>query len=411
MSGGDRPMLQSGIYLNPADGPPKAFLFVVLDLANDIDRAAARHAIQTVWNTLAELKDGKVRDLTATRPGNRDVMVDTNTFDALLGYGASFFHPERALTPQAKPALLVPLDHDGGPFSALKWGDGVEPRSGEGDLAIQLTGRDAHAVKRAAVEIWKVIVDEHLPLVIRQTFSGFARDDKRSWIGFHDGISNIKPSQRLAAIECAGDPDWNRGGTYLAFLQCQVDLRRWRELSREDQELLVGRDKLTGCALEKTELENDTVVPRAFAGCPAGPTATPLERDLFRDPPETGDPIIEASHIHRANQNRAEPTTPSAHRIFRQGYEYLEEIGPDGPRLGLNFVSLQRDLEHLRQILGLSSWLGEVNFGGSAAPAAGPPPVKLIDLLAGGFYAVPPAARPFPGAALFDAVQPHDDGT
>lgn len=52
--------------------------------------------------------------------------------------------------------------------------------------------------------------------------------------------------------------------------------------------------------------------------------------------------------MHRANQNRAEPTSSATRRIFRQGYEFLVDIRPAGPRLGLNFVSFQRDLEHVR---------------------------------------------------------------
>jgi deferrochelatase/peroxidase EfeB len=257
-------------------------------------------------------------------------------------------------------------------------------------------------VNRAAVEVWKAIVDDDLPLKIRGAYDGFARDDGRSWIGFHDGVSNIRPSQRLAAVECVGDPDWNQGGTYLAFLRCAVDLAAWRRLTREEQEILVGRDKLSGCALEGVSDQDGQLAPRPFPGCPAAADADPQERDKFRDPPESGEPIVEASHIHRANQNRTEPTTHAGHRIFRQGYEYLDGFA-DGPRLGLNFVSFQRDLEHLWQILGLPSWLGGVNFGGRDDRGANePPPIELISLEAGGLYAAPPQAEPFPGAQLFE---------
>lgn len=391
--------LQTGIYL--AERPPKAFLFTVIDIEPGCTGLAAARAIERMWEMLAELRGGTVRDLQATRDGERDAGIETETFDALLGYGASFFAPERGLTEAVRPALLALLGDRGGPFASLRWAPGVAPRSGEGDLCVQLTGNDTHAVSRAAVEIWKLAVDEALPLAIRESHAGFARDDRRSWIGFHDGVSNIRKSQRRAAVECPGDPEWNRGGTYLAFLRCEVDLAGWRTLTREQQEILVGRDKLTGCALEGVDLEGAAPVPRPFPGCPATADATALERDSFDDPPETGDPVVEASHIHRANQNRAEPTTPAAHRIFRQGFEYIEGIGPGGPRLGLNFVSFQRDLEHLRQILGLTGWLGGVNFGGRHEREGWEPkPIELISLRAGGFYAAPPNASPFPGANL-----------
>jgi deferrochelatase/peroxidase EfeB len=382
--------LQAGIYLRPGKLPP-AFLFAVLDFVPGCGRAA--DALGRVWEMLAELRRGVVRE--------EGVTIDPGTFDALLGYGARFFEPGRGLSDAARPESLVPLEHPRGPFASLRWAPGIAPRSGEGDVCLQLTGRDAHAVGRAAVETWKLIADESLPLTVRETYDGFARDDGRSWIGFHDGVSNIRPSKRLDAVRCPGDPGWNRGGTYLAFLRCAVDLVAWRALPREQQEVLVGRDKLSGRALERVEREGDRIFPRAFPPSPAGAGAVPAESEFFLDPPETGDPVVEASHIHRANQNRAEPSTHAGHRIFRQGYEYLDGIGPAGPALGLNFVSFQRDLEHLRQILGLADWLGGVNFGGRHDRDPGEPePPELITLRAGGFYAVPPEGSPFPGAGL-----------
>ena len=64
-------------------------------------------------------------------------------------------------------------------------------------------------------------------------------------------------------------------------------------------------------------------------------------------------------------------------------------------------LSFQRDLEHLRQVLGLAGWLGGANFGGRHDRGPGEPEAfELIALHGGGFYAVPPAAGQFPGADL-----------
>jgi deferrochelatase/peroxidase EfeB len=398
--------LQPGIYLLPEQRPPNAFLFATLDFASNIDSTAARDAVLEITTVLRELQGGSVRDLQPSRPDEAPPRpIDSGTFDFLLGYGASFFDRPagQQLTEDRCPDLLAPLGHHGNPFPNLPWGTDVPDLAGEGDLCLQLTGRDAHAVSRAAIEVWKAIHDQQLRVTVRDTYDGFARDDGRSWLGFHDGVSNIRRSQRHHAVECTGDPDWNRGGTYLAFMRIEVDLAAWRDLTREDQEILIGRDKLTGCALETVDEENGRMLPRPYAGCPAAPEATPQERDFFRDPPESGDSIIEASHIHRANQNRTEPTTAAGHRIFRQGYEYFDGAEDCTPRLGLNFVSFQRDIEHLRQLLGLSSWLGDVNFGGRRDRRPGePPPLELLSLRAGGFYAVPPREDPFPGAKLFE---------
>src|SRR6185436_15347890 len=97
--------------------------------------------------------------------------------------------------------------------------DGAGPagHGGEADLLLQLTGATQHAVARAAVEVAKLIAERALPLRAAGGYDGFLRDDGRSWIGFHDGVSNVEPSQRLAAVTCQGEPEWLRGGTTLAF--------------------------------------------------------------------------------------------------------------------------------------------------------------------------------------------------
>lgn len=190
----------------------------------------------------------------------------------------------------------------------------------------------------------------------------------------------------------------------MAFLRFAVDLVAWRDLSRSQQELIVGRDKLTGRPLigvDRTSSSGALPIPEP------GPGADPSSDAGadFREPPQVSDALIEASHLQRANRNRASPYAPAGQRIFRQGYEFLEGISESGLRLGLNFVSFQADLATLRRVLHLPGWLGDVNFGGPAVPGPGDPPtLSLISLLAGGLYAVPPQALPFPGAQLFGST-------
>jgi len=191
-----------------------------------------------------------MNELRATREGELPGAVPVDTFQALLGFGASLFDPERhepPLTSVERPAHLVPLSRPRLAFPDLQWQDGAG--GGEADILVQLTGISEHAVDRAAVEVAKLITDLKLPLILAGTFDGFRRDDGRSWIGFHDGISNLEPSQRYEAVVCRGDPDWNRGGSYLAFLRIEIALEKWRSLDRETQEVIVGRDKLTGSPL------------------------------------------------------------------------------------------------------------------------------------------------------------------
>jgi deferrochelatase/peroxidase EfeB len=316
----------------------------------------------------------------------------------LVGYGASFFARQRhtpPLTTADRPAYLAPLLAGSSAFATIPWVAGANDSvSGEADLCLQLTGGSASGVARASVELWKLITDRGLPVEISGSHDGFQRDDGRSWIDFHDGLSNIESSQRIAALTAEPDPPWMAGGTYMAFLRLQIDLAGWRKLPREAQETIVGRDKLSGCPLERVERVDGTLLPIPFSGCTPGDAR-------YRDPPQTSDPLVEASHVHRANQNRAQPTTPASQRIFRQGYDFLEAIGPEGPVLGLNFISFQKDLARLQHVLSQTGWLGDVNFGGPTDPVDDELQPIVMRLLLGGLYAVPRRDKPFPGVGLF----------
>lgn len=398
--------IQPGIYFRPREQPPGCWRLLLLNFNRRTKRTAAVAALSMITKLLAGLSSGRVPELEG-QP-KKGVEATRNTFAELTwmwGFGRRLFDEDKhdpSLTRAQRPHFLAYLPVKGDPFPALAW-DKTAERCGEADVALQLAGNVQAAVNRAAVEVWKLIEDETLPLTTVASFDGFGRPDGRGWLEFHDGVSNIESSQRLSALEACGDPKWMEGGTYLAFLRCRVDLRAWRTLDRAAQEILVGRDKLTG-----SPLVGVTRDARGRARPVAAPplAAEPSDRELadYHDPPQTTDSLIEASHVHRANQNRASPRAPAAWRMFRQGYDFLDSIGPDGPQLGLNFVSFQADLEALQHVMHLPGWLADVNFGGPARQRRGDPTApRLITLLAGGLYAVPPRRRPFPGAQLFDA--------
>ena len=395
MSGTRADRIQEGIAFRSGAQPAPCWRLLLLDVAAGARPPEARAALGAVVRMLGGLRAGRVRDLHGEPADGTEATRDTfRSLAALVGYGRSFFDPARhdpPLTGSPRPDFLAYLPPRGDAFPALPWADRGAARA-EADVALQLTGATAAAVNRAAVEVWKLIADAGLPLEAVASFDGFGRPDGRGWLEFHDGVANLESSQRLAAIAAPADPPWIGGGTYMAYLRLRVDLSVWRALERSDQELVVGRDKLTGSPLVAVRRD---AAGRAHpvAGPPLPRRPTGAQRADHADPPQTGDPLLESSHVHRANQNRASPEAPAALRIFRQGYDFLEAIGPDGPELGLNFVSFQSDLQTLQHVLHLPGWLGDSNFGGEAPP--------FISLLAGGLYAVPPRARPFPGAVLF----------
>jgi deferrochelatase/peroxidase EfeB len=397
-------VLQEGIFFRQGERPPPCYRVALLNVRAGAPRDGAAGAVERLWSMLGELeRNGVVRDLLG-RPEEPPAPVPAGTFTSLIGFGASLFDPDRKtpLTDRERPPRLFSLRSLPEPFATIPWLTEPADNRGEADIALQFLGLNELAVTRPVVETWKLIVDEDLPLEPIGSFGGLQRDDRRSWIDFHDGLSNLRSSQRLVAIEAGREPAWMARGTYMALLRLAVDLPAWRRLTREQQEAVVGRDKLSGCPLERVEVTDGTLQPVLMPGCSADDSASPEERSRFEDPPDVHDAIVGSAHIHRANQNRGAPDIPANQRMYRQGYEFFDSIGPEGPVLGLNFVSFQRELDRLLKILETPGWLGDVNFGGrSSATAPEPEPIVLMRLIAGGFYAVPPRGDPFPGAALF----------
>ncbi|MBA2715538.1 MAG: Dyp-type peroxidase [Propionibacteriales bacterium] len=396
----------SGIALAPGTRPLPAFRLVLLDAAAEASPASVRLAVGRVLAMLAELPSGHVREL----EGQSSEMIEHTAtqfagLEVLLGYGRRAFdtdlHPP-GLLEAPRPDYLAYL-HLKDPFPALPWSAGVGTNSGETDFAVQLTAQHPAGVNCAAVEIWKLIVDEKLPLRVVASFDGFGRPDGRGWLEFHDGVSNLPADQRAEAVTATGDPPWMAGGTYLAFLRIELDLAAWRRLDREAQELVVGRDKRSGARIAEVTRGRDGR-PRPVPSASSGSSAQ--DRLDWIDPPQGTDELLEMSHVHRANQNRSSASAPGGWRMFRQGYDFLADLGPDGPVLGLNFVSFQRDLSVLQHVLHLPGWLGDVNFGGPPPDAcsAGESP-QFLSLQAGGLYAVPAPAGPFPGADLFSECE------
>lgn len=401
--------LQEGIYFRHREHPRNCWRLLMLNVADNTTPEEARDALARVWAMLARLREGIVGDLNPAEPRPDDptpVTVPAGDLTCLIGYGARLFnrnaHPLPLVRNAQRPPFLKELGTAGpnSPFRSFHWAPPGDRQHQDTDIVIQFIADTELAVNRAIVEVSKLVTEHGLPLRIVTFFDGFNRDDRRSWIDFHDGVNTMTPEQRLSVIELVDDTDfpWLLGGTYLAFLRCEVDLTTWRTLSREQQEFLVGRDKLTGCPLvDVATLADGTPVGQKMAGCPMTGTIPHPPPQGYVDPITPSHPLLRSSHIHRSNFNRsADPREPAGNRVYRQGYEFLE-CRPDGRlMMGLNFVSFQFDPKRVTDILNRPEWMGAVNFGGD------PPSTRVMSLLAGGFYAVPPKAEPFPGAVLFD---------
>jgi deferrochelatase/peroxidase EfeB len=290
--------------------------------------------------------------------------------------------------------------------SGLRYGADVRANMATEAFCVQAIAETKLATDRVVVETWKALADHvnpelgAAPLQLTTFYLGFQRNDHRSWIDFHDGLSNLRSADRedVIAIAAGADQAWAVGGTYLAFLRLAVDLPGWRRLSRRDQELAVGRDKLSGCPIVEVDGERLVTDP----GCPvAGTQIWESPNDApFAEPPQTDDTLVRRSHVQRANHHQRPASDSGSRRIFRQGYEFLEwSAGAPGFSAGLNFVSFQDTPERLLRMLTAGGWLGGTNFGGDEEHL--PELAGLLSVYGAGVYFMPPVTEGerFPGAA------------
>lgn len=393
-------LLPAGIYFRPKDTPPNFFRMVTFNFNDGISGAQARNAIESLWNVLEQLKKGVVRDLAATKADDPDVQVVAHNLEATLCLGIRLFNEDIHQPPlvTVKPNFR-PILRPSGPFEKLKWAETGQAWAAQTDFAIALHADSELGVSRALVEMQKAIDDGALPVHLVCFFAGMHRDDRRSWIDFHDGINNMRSGkERQTAIEIVdGEADWLIGGSTMLFLKIAIDLQGWRKLKRAEQEAMVGRDKLSGCpliAVKRTPA--GTLETTTAEGCPF-----PLPNDgPFVEVPDKAAGAISASHIHRANLMRGTPDQGQNNRIYRQGYEFVDSPPAGGVRVGLNFVSFQNSFARVIDILNFASWMGDANFGGGDTGGI-VQPFELMRLLAGGYFVIPPVGAPFPAAGIF----------
>jgi deferrochelatase/peroxidase EfeB len=398
--------LQEGIFFRPGERPPGFFAILFLRVLPGHNAREVGRAVSSLWTMYQELKAGRVRDLSGTT-------VPAGNLTVLVGFGPKAF--ELPGVGRSRPEGLddawlfaSALPTGGGPLlrgSGLTYAPEVRSNLATEEFAVQFIADTRLAVERAVVETWKHLsdaADETAPLVLSTFYLGSQRDDGRSWIDFYDGLSNLRNEDRESVIAIdpttVGEAVWTENGTFLAFVRLSIDLAAWRGIGRADQELVVGRDKLTGCPIVSVE-GGRPVVP---TGCPVAHGDITDPDNPFRETVAVSDPVVRRSHIQRANHHVDPASDPSSLRLFRQGYAYLEwQQAAPGFQVGLNFVSFQDAPSRLVRVLTTPDWLGHTNFGGD--PATQPPALSnLLSVHAAGIYFAPPVVddEAFPGASV-----------
>lgn len=171
---------------------------------------------------------------------------------------------------------------------------------------------------------------------IRWAQAGFneilsSRGTPRNLMGFKDGTMNVTDAEMDEFVWAGGDEDqaWMRGGTYLVVRRIRMSLEHWDTQSLGTQERVIGRHKLSGAPLGKSN---------EFA---------PLDLEATDS---NGQPVIPLdSHVRLCS-----PEDNWGQMMLRRSYAYndgadpfLERGSPGVPRqtldAGLFFVAYQQN--------------------------------------------------------------------
>jgi Dyp-type peroxidase family len=389
-----------------------------LKAENGTQATEVGRTIRKMWDRLANLKKGVTADLNVNlkhrKKGNLTVLIAYGPMTFILP-GAKKLRPASF---NDKWNFNPPHLHGGGEVlegSQIKYSTKAFQNHLLADhIVFQFIADNEFYTNRAALEVWRELYkmgkkSGRLPLQITGLYTGFQRFDKRNWLGFHDGVSNLKTSERASVIGIDSkylglEDKWILNGTYLAFLRIAIDLEKWDDMSVMEQEKLIGRDKLTGCPLIGIDQKGKPIKdPR----CPVPGTFEIIDsgNEHFREHPHYGTriqkEILQYSHIGRSRPNDAVPTSDrKSSRIYRQGFEYLAST-TDYPGFiaGLNFISFQNTPERLLRALTYRP----TEVKRFSQVAAFPNFDKFFTVISAGIFLAPPldSEEPFPGAGIF----------
>jgi deferrochelatase/peroxidase EfeB len=325
--------------------PQQRLFFGSLDLLND-DRGALQTLLER-WSVAAPLLAAG-KPVGAIEPGNRLAPPDDtgeanelppSKLTTTVGLGRSVFvdaqgRDRLGLARQLPPPLV--------PIPAFSGGELLDPARSDGDIALQCCADDATVAFHAFRNLARIGRDL---TSVRWTQLGFGRaastgmqTTPRNLQGFRDGTNNLDATdaalmRRHVWVGPDDGPAWMTGGTYMVTRRIRMRIEHWDRSSLEDQEVTIGRTKLTGAPLTGVA-EHDA------------PNLEALDA--------TGALIIaEDAHIRLAA-----PAENGGLRILRRGYNFSDGIEAATGELdaGLFFIAMQRDPR--RQFIPLQQRLG-----------------------------------------------------
>jgi deferrochelatase/peroxidase EfeB len=335
---------QAGIVTPPQ---PRLF-FASLDLLTD-DPKALQTLLQR-WSIAAPLLAAG-KSVGPIEPTNRAAAPDDtgeayelppSKLTITVGLGRSVFVDPRGRDRLGLAHLLPPALV---PIPAFQGGELLDPARSDGDIALQCCADDATVAFHAFRNLARIGRDI---TTVRWTQLGFGRaastgvqTTPRNLQGFKDGTNNLYATddalmRRHVWVGPDDGPAWMTNGTYMVTRRIRMRLEHWDRSSLDDQEVTIGRTKLTGA--------------------PLGGTAEPDVPALSAKGPDGELVIAKDAHIRLAA-----PAENGGLRILRRGYNFSDGIEPNTGELdaGLFFIAMQRDPR--QQFIPLQKRLGEVD--------------------------------------------------
>ena len=344
---------QAGI-LTPA--PPHAVFAAFDSIAPS--KAELATALQTLSDRARRLTAGYDALLGAPGEGptpDSGILGPRAAADGLtvtIALGASLFDDRYGLAAD-KPRALKPM--------TTFPDDALVAAECHGDLIVQLCANTEETLLNAIRDLMRATRGSLAP---RWKIEGFLAASKesgapRNLLGFKDGTANpdTGDARLMDSLIWAGrgEPAWAAGGTYQVVRIIRNRVEFWDRVARQEQELMIGRDKGTGAPLGRPKEDDDP--------------------DYASDP--KGDRIPMDAHIRLAR-----PRTPQTEgtRILRRGYSYSRGLDMSGQLdMGLVFCCFQADVEKQFEVV--------------QKRLAGEPLIDYVVPTGGGYFFAPPGAR------------------
>lgn len=192
--------------------------------------------------------------------------------------------------------------------------DNLDPSISGGDICVQVCANDQQVAFHAVRNLIRLSVGAASLKWLQEGFiSATEGMTPRNLFGFKDGTANSlhDSPDGYDRIVWAGDgePDWMKGGSYMAYRKIQMKIETWDRTSLADQEATFGRYKVSGAAFG-AKGEFDPV-------------------DVSKLPAD--------SHVALAKQTKQQ--------IHRRAYSYTDKVDPRTGNVdaGLLFISYQRN--------------------------------------------------------------------